>query len=158
MIRRPPRSTLSSSSAASDVYKRQGIFLRIFPGIFLRIFQFDQSVTATWQARRPPRGPRFIKKILIKFGWSGRDSTMGRAHSSRAAQPTGQRCFLTPMGGSFYLKFKQEMGGARRGPAPKGQPPLHATTRSEPGANPNSFWRNFWQPPQIWRPLLNWRS
>ena len=24
MIRRPPRSTLSSSSAASDVYKRQG--------------------------------------------------------------------------------------------------------------------------------------
>src|SRR5664280_3897227 len=25
MIRRPPRSTLSSSSAASDVYKRQGI-------------------------------------------------------------------------------------------------------------------------------------
>src|SRR5664279_5819292 len=27
MIRRPPRSTLSSSSAASDVYKRQGYFL-----------------------------------------------------------------------------------------------------------------------------------
>src|SRR5664280_1120989 len=26
MIRRPPRSTLSSSSAASDVYKRQGIW------------------------------------------------------------------------------------------------------------------------------------
>src|SRR5674536_389780 len=25
MIRRPPRSTLSSSSAASDVYKRQGL-------------------------------------------------------------------------------------------------------------------------------------
>eukprot|EP00658_Telonema_sp_P-2_P046001 TRINITY_DN34073_c0_g1_i1.p1 TRINITY_DN34073_c0_g1~~TRINITY_DN34073_c0_g1_i1.p1 ORF type:complete len:150 (+),score=23.40 TRINITY_DN34073_c0_g1_i1:97-546(+) len=27
MIRRPPRSTLSSSSAASDVYKRQGIVI-----------------------------------------------------------------------------------------------------------------------------------
>src|SRR5665648_66014 len=27
MIRRPPRSTLSSSSAASDVYKRQPVFL-----------------------------------------------------------------------------------------------------------------------------------
>ena len=26
MIRRPPRSTLSSSSAASDVYKRQGVY------------------------------------------------------------------------------------------------------------------------------------
>src|SRR5664280_3807855 len=29
MIRRPPRSTLSSSSAASDVYKRQGISVEI---------------------------------------------------------------------------------------------------------------------------------
>src|SRR5664280_3881106 len=29
MIRRPPRSTLSSSSAASDVYKRQVLGLRI---------------------------------------------------------------------------------------------------------------------------------
>src|SRR5665648_1300350 len=28
MIRRPPRSTLSSSSAASDVYKRQGLGYR----------------------------------------------------------------------------------------------------------------------------------
>src|SRR5665648_999099 len=28
MIRRPPRSTLSSSSAASDVYKRQSFYLR----------------------------------------------------------------------------------------------------------------------------------
>ena len=28
MIRRPPRSTLSSSSAASDVYKRQYIYSR----------------------------------------------------------------------------------------------------------------------------------
>ena len=27
MIRRPPRSTLSSSSAASDVYKRQSVYL-----------------------------------------------------------------------------------------------------------------------------------
>ena len=27
MIRRPPRSTLDRSSAASDVYKRQGLFL-----------------------------------------------------------------------------------------------------------------------------------
>src|SRR5665648_702846 len=29
MIRRPPRSTLSSSSAASDVYKRQGLCLAL---------------------------------------------------------------------------------------------------------------------------------
>src|SRR5664280_1131790 len=32
MIRRPPRSTLSSSSAASDVYKRQ---FRPFPQVFI---------------------------------------------------------------------------------------------------------------------------
>src|SRR5664280_411740 len=33
MIRRPPRSTLSSSSAASDVYKRQAYILK-FPFMF----------------------------------------------------------------------------------------------------------------------------
>ena len=32
MIRRPPRSTLSSSSAASDVYKRQDIYSTIVRG------------------------------------------------------------------------------------------------------------------------------
>eukprot|EP00658_Telonema_sp_P-2_P035495 TRINITY_DN25795_c0_g1_i2.p1 TRINITY_DN25795_c0_g1~~TRINITY_DN25795_c0_g1_i2.p1 ORF type:complete len:105 (-),score=21.17 TRINITY_DN25795_c0_g1_i2:225-539(-) len=31
MIRRPPRSTLSSSSAASDVYKRQPLYLHACP-------------------------------------------------------------------------------------------------------------------------------
>src|SRR5664279_4260638 len=36
MIRRPPRSTLSSSSAASDVYKRQGR-ARFGKGIQLRL-------------------------------------------------------------------------------------------------------------------------
>eukprot|EP00658_Telonema_sp_P-2_P024150 TRINITY_DN19691_c0_g1_i5.p1 TRINITY_DN19691_c0_g1~~TRINITY_DN19691_c0_g1_i5.p1 ORF type:complete len:110 (+),score=8.67 TRINITY_DN19691_c0_g1_i5:99-428(+) len=33
MIRRPPRSTLSSSSAASDVYKRQVLVGGIFAGL-----------------------------------------------------------------------------------------------------------------------------
>src|SRR5664280_228033 len=35
MIRRPPRSTLSSSSAASDVYKRQHVFIATAFCIFL---------------------------------------------------------------------------------------------------------------------------
>src|SRR5664280_3890587 len=42
MIRRPPRSTLSSSSAASDVYKRQGLSFMgdaishaAFPGVVM---------------------------------------------------------------------------------------------------------------------------
>mgnify|MGYP003381005528 CR=1 FL=1 len=36
MIRRPPRSTLDRSSAASDVYKRQQQQHLIFPGPVLR--------------------------------------------------------------------------------------------------------------------------
>src|SRR5664280_280451 len=35
MIRRPPRSTLSSSSAASDVYKRQGGQLTVLETLYL---------------------------------------------------------------------------------------------------------------------------
>src|SRR5664279_1335118 len=42
MIRRPPRSTLSSSSAASDVYKRQGLELVHDPA---RRRREDMSVT-----------------------------------------------------------------------------------------------------------------
>src|SRR5664280_2481933 len=36
MIRRPPRSTLSSSSAASDVYKRQFLHMRIYRSVNLQ--------------------------------------------------------------------------------------------------------------------------
>src|SRR5665648_1246944 len=36
MIRRPPRSTLSSSSAASDVYKRQAYIRQIVPPALLQ--------------------------------------------------------------------------------------------------------------------------
>ena len=35
MIRRPPRSTLDRSSAASDVYKRQGVFTTHYTNIKL---------------------------------------------------------------------------------------------------------------------------
>ena len=35
MMRRPPRSTLDRSSAASDVYKRQAEHLRIRPATFV---------------------------------------------------------------------------------------------------------------------------
>ena len=37
MIRRPPRSTLSSSSAASDVYKRQGNYYYFDPSTYLKV-------------------------------------------------------------------------------------------------------------------------
>src|SRR5664280_3354763 len=40
MIRRPPRSTLSSSSAASDVYKRQ-IITRFYAKIIRQLFVYS---------------------------------------------------------------------------------------------------------------------
>src|SRR5665648_634019 len=57
MIRRPPRSTLSSSSAASDVYKRQ-----------LKVFSIG--------AFRPPREFTWVSGVLlffvsVFFGFSG---------------------------------------------------------------------------------------
>src|SRR5674536_263482 len=53
MIRRPPRSTLSSSSAASDVYKRQR------PGRGLRFLgTFRADLHPARRAHRTTRGPR----------------------------------------------------------------------------------------------------
>src|SRR5664280_3898072 len=43
MIRRPPRSTLSSSSAASDVYKRQGDVIRHLGGLH-RFVAWDRPI------------------------------------------------------------------------------------------------------------------
>eukprot|EP00828_Plagiopyla_frontata_P036545 TRINITY_DN481_c0_g1_i1.p1 TRINITY_DN481_c0_g1~~TRINITY_DN481_c0_g1_i1.p1 ORF type:complete len:149 (-),score=32.53 TRINITY_DN481_c0_g1_i1:49-495(-) len=45
MIRRPPRSTLSSSSAASDVYKRQLLF-RAKDGFYL---SYNKKVKNSWE-------------------------------------------------------------------------------------------------------------
>eukprot|EP00656_Telonema_subtile_P008338 TRINITY_DN13901_c0_g1_i1.p3 TRINITY_DN13901_c0_g1~~TRINITY_DN13901_c0_g1_i1.p3 ORF type:complete len:103 (-),score=32.21 TRINITY_DN13901_c0_g1_i1:240-548(-) len=59
MIRRPPRSTLSSSSAASDVYKRQGINAE-YGGSALRNME-QQSKTAEHATSRPRKNSR--KKV-----------------------------------------------------------------------------------------------
>src|SRR5665648_1046263 len=50
MIRRPPRSTLSSSSAASDVYKRQDYLWHTVNGIvgvawFVEFYRFEWVTT-----------------------------------------------------------------------------------------------------------------
>ena len=49
MIRRPPRSTLDRSSAASDVYKRQVQAVLLLAG-GLAVYQ----VVMAWRALRPP--------------------------------------------------------------------------------------------------------
>src|SRR5664280_3373842 len=53
MIRRPPRSTLSSSSAASDVYKRQFQPVQIASIIALReCEEYTKKICAVYQKRR----------------------------------------------------------------------------------------------------------
>src|SRR5674536_38454 len=60
MIRRPPRSTLSSSSAASDVYKRQVMVLRIG-----RLHQITAEVVIeSWKAA----GIRMAPRIALHHG------------------------------------------------------------------------------------------
>eukprot|EP00658_Telonema_sp_P-2_P019538 TRINITY_DN17714_c0_g1_i1.p1 TRINITY_DN17714_c0_g1~~TRINITY_DN17714_c0_g1_i1.p1 ORF type:complete len:240 (-),score=74.19 TRINITY_DN17714_c0_g1_i1:59-778(-) len=81
MIRRPPRSTLSSSSAASDVYKRQegwfasevelgGLVCCQGEGCDLR--ERNATITA-WMvtaAQRMPEAARMLG-VWFKEGWSG---------------------------------------------------------------------------------------
>ena len=47
MIRRPPRSTLDRSSAASDVYKRQDVMIDIDFGVNSTIEIHNNSLTGT---------------------------------------------------------------------------------------------------------------
>src|SRR5664280_2505650 len=56
MIRRPPRSTLSSSSAASDVYKRQDQ-ASLYPTLKLLCLRFAIAISHSYNQiqRRPPR-------------------------------------------------------------------------------------------------------
>ena len=62
MIRRPPRSTLSSSSAASDVYKRQGPFGQTFrPDNFV----FGQSGAGNnWAKGHYTEGAELVDSVL----------------------------------------------------------------------------------------------
>eukprot|EP00828_Plagiopyla_frontata_P027571 TRINITY_DN3579_c0_g1_i1.p2 TRINITY_DN3579_c0_g1~~TRINITY_DN3579_c0_g1_i1.p2 ORF type:complete len:112 (-),score=21.64 TRINITY_DN3579_c0_g1_i1:27-362(-) len=79
MTRRPPRSTLSSSSAASDVYKRQGQNLTVF-----RDLHALDPVTMCWYQGPEGSGSPSARfghsaslvngtKMLIFAGWNGND-------------------------------------------------------------------------------------
>src|SRR5674536_90102 len=63
MIRRHPRSTLSSSSAASDVYKRQGLnsFFNILNSIFCCISLRKTAWQAGTTGNKPPDFFVFLK-------------------------------------------------------------------------------------------------
>src|SRR5664279_3888165 len=68
MIRRPPRSTLSSSSAASDVYKRQ--ILSRSPTARLRLINFAIEIAASGPSHPPPakEAVKAVTKIAIILG------------------------------------------------------------------------------------------
>ena len=81
MIRRPPRSTLDRSSAASDVYKRQGIDRELALGIGmarehavegLLAYQHESRAQRQWPEKAP---------VTTVFG-DGRQRNIGSAHEA----------------------------------------------------------------------------
>src|SRR5664279_1109880 len=71
MIRRPPRSTLSSSSAASDVYKRQVQELRPHAVAPSLPFELEGSPAGFPADEREPqelKGLRFIETLSLALG------------------------------------------------------------------------------------------
>src|SRR5680860_726857 len=75
MIRRPPRSTQSRSSAASDVYKRQvlTVFITILIGV-LKIFDIVWVTTQGLFRTNVIANDFFV--TLFQFGDSGRSSAI----------------------------------------------------------------------------------
>src|SRR5678815_1096882 len=70
MIRRPPRSTLDRSSAASDVYKRQGLLLSKVIGMF----DINDDVTA-YMNGNPTLNPNAFASGVENFGQQGLETT-----------------------------------------------------------------------------------
>ena len=60
MIRRPPRSTLDRSSAASDVYKRQ-IYVCLLAPIIILALDFINNIE--WFAKKIPMNPDLVLKL-----------------------------------------------------------------------------------------------
>ena len=84
MIRRPPRSTLDRSSAASDVYKRQGVLLHVLGGhAYSDVFYYRNMGRQT--ANLCDNQIRFIHRFWVTFDACCSDSvsyTHLRAHET----------------------------------------------------------------------------
>ena len=59
MIRRPPRSTQSGSSAASDVYKRLGLELPVVSLV---------SLNPTWKQAHSEKESQNLRRNRLEFG------------------------------------------------------------------------------------------
>src|SRR5665648_81456 len=101
MIRRPPRSTLSSSSAASDVYKRQDVVL---PGVSYA----ESKGTITNSERRIQMSNRAIPALTGYSNWEVVNEMMfilGRTDKyKKVEQLTGEISKFVP---EYVDLFKQ---------------------------------------------------
>src|SRR5674536_168429 len=82
MIRRPPRSTLSSSSAASDVYKRQ------LPGVLRPTTASCRGVSPPLVLRRKAFSTRAVEGVCqVRRRTLGRDHLLAcKSHQQRLAR------------------------------------------------------------------------
>src|SRR5674536_230424 len=91
MIRRPPRSTLSSSSAASDVYKRQALgrdhgVVRSVRLLSLRSCQFQHGVAGLGN---PPRLQRNGHVVAGHRAWDGEAEGLPRDRETKLLVESG---------------------------------------------------------------------
>src|SRR5664280_3891093 len=87
MIRRPPRSTLSSSSAASDVYKRQ---LLVRPGT-----ELAAVATVAGHSHAQPQCKRWLAANLPQARWEA------AASNADAARQVAAGAFDAALAGAF---------------------------------------------------------
>eukprot|EP00656_Telonema_subtile_P009213 TRINITY_DN14324_c0_g1_i1.p3 TRINITY_DN14324_c0_g1~~TRINITY_DN14324_c0_g1_i1.p3 ORF type:complete len:108 (+),score=39.04 TRINITY_DN14324_c0_g1_i1:106-429(+) len=81
MIRRPPRAPLSSSSAASDVYKRQQLLQVHWKSGFEELFAADGSAAELW-----------APFVDVQLG-AQQGMLPSKEHSTQELTPTPSRCF-----------------------------------------------------------------
>src|SRR5665648_140423 len=102
MIRRPPRSTLSSSSAASDVYKRQGggkskLFSPPFRSVSIhrsKVDCYDRGLLYLKKGRRPNMQLKptaviaVLSFVVASLLVTGCTDTQEQRHRTQAALPS----------------------------------------------------------------------
>eukprot|EP00656_Telonema_subtile_P051546 TRINITY_DN6959_c0_g1_i2.p1 TRINITY_DN6959_c0_g1~~TRINITY_DN6959_c0_g1_i2.p1 ORF type:complete len:205 (+),score=46.99 TRINITY_DN6959_c0_g1_i2:89-703(+) len=107
MIRRPPRSTLSSSSAASDVYKRQGINA-----------EYGRQGSVGWRVEMPRRttaeideGLHSLYKELDSHGNGDLDTEQVQKYLRRVHTGSVAKELLEPVIQSFIEQLDKDHNG-----------------------------------------------
>ena len=82
MIRRPPRSTLDRSSAASDVYKRQPLGFYVMQEFLKRGMILKSTIVKNFEETTAKRNQKELWRCLLYTSPSPRDRTRSRMPSS----------------------------------------------------------------------------